>query len=199
MVASIINGNVVPVYPTYADLPISAPGGSLAVTYDTNTVYEFSSVTHLWEAVSGGGGGSGTVTSVGLSAPDIFDVTGSPVTTAGTLGLDLVVQPANTVFAGPVSGSPDIPAFRALTADDLPSVPSYTVNEFVLSPTDISNGFVTLSSAPANPTLTILTVIGGPMQQYTTDFSVSGDVLSWSGLFLDGVLISGDNLIVQFY
>lgn len=36
---------------------------------------------------SGGGGGSGSVTSVGISAPSIFSVSGSPVTSAGTLGL----------------------------------------------------------------------------------------------------------------
>jgi hypothetical protein len=36
---------------------------------------------------SGGGGGSGTVTSVGLTAPSIFTVSGSPVTTSGTLAL----------------------------------------------------------------------------------------------------------------
>jgi hypothetical protein len=36
---------------------------------------------------SGGGGGSGTVTSVGLTAPSIFNVGGSPVTTSGTLAL----------------------------------------------------------------------------------------------------------------
>jgi hypothetical protein len=34
-----------------------------------------------------GGGGSGTVTSVGLTAPSIFTVSGSPVTTSGTLAL----------------------------------------------------------------------------------------------------------------
>jgi hypothetical protein len=36
---------------------------------------------------SGGGGGTGTVTSVGLTAPSIFTVGGSPVTTSGTLAL----------------------------------------------------------------------------------------------------------------
>ena len=36
-----------------------------------------------------GGGGSGSVTSVGLSAPTGFSVTGSPVTGSGTLGLVL--------------------------------------------------------------------------------------------------------------
>ena len=37
-----------------------------------------------WADIAGGGG-SGTVTSVGLTAPDIFTVSGSPVTTSGTL------------------------------------------------------------------------------------------------------------------
>ena len=36
-------------------------------------------------AASGGGGGSGTVTSVGLSLPPFITVTGSPVSTSGTL------------------------------------------------------------------------------------------------------------------
>jgi hypothetical protein len=36
---------------------------------------------------SGGNGGTGTVTSVGLTAPSIFNVGGSPVTTSGTLAL----------------------------------------------------------------------------------------------------------------
>ena len=38
-------------------------------------------------STGGGGGGSGTVTSVGLSAPSLFTVSGSPVTTSGTLSL----------------------------------------------------------------------------------------------------------------
>ncbi len=35
----------------------------------------------------GGGGGSGTVTSVGMSVPSLLSVTGSPVTTSGTLAV----------------------------------------------------------------------------------------------------------------
>lgn len=37
----------------------------------------------------GGGGGTGTVTSVGLSVPTAFSVSGSPVTTAGTIAVSL--------------------------------------------------------------------------------------------------------------
>jgi hypothetical protein len=36
---------------------------------------------------TGGGGGSGTVTSVGLSMPSAFTVSSSPITTSGTIGV----------------------------------------------------------------------------------------------------------------
>lgn len=67
--------------------------------------------------------GSGTVTSVGLSAPVQFNVTGSPVTTSGTLALAWTNQSANTVLAGPSSGAA-APTFRALAAGDLPAISS---------------------------------------------------------------------------
>src|ERR1700675_4011956 len=41
---------------------------------------------HTWNVI-GGGGGAGTVTSVGFAAPTGFNVTNSPVTGAGTLTL----------------------------------------------------------------------------------------------------------------
>ena len=225
-------------------------------------------------AATGGGGG---VSSVGLSLPSIFTVTNSPVTSSGTLTATLNTQSANTVFAGPTTGSAASPTFRALVAADIPSLSatylalsggtisgsvavtgtisasnfsgsssgtntgdqtnitgnaatvttnanltgvvtsvgnntsiangaitnamlatSYNVDLFTLSGTDITNKFVTLSSAPDIAVDTILTVIDGPMQSYGSDFTVSGSQLSWSGLFLDGVLVSGDMLVVQF-
>ena len=75
-----------------------------------------------WAAVgTGGGGGSGTVTSVSLTLPSIFNVSGSPVTSSGTLSASLATQAANSVFAGPGSGSAASPTFRSLVNADLPS------------------------------------------------------------------------------
>ena len=76
-----------------------------------------------------GGGGSGTVTSVGLGADSgaILVVSGSPVTTSGTLQLQFNAEPANTVFAGPTSGPNATPTFRALVFADLPAIPSGTI------------------------------------------------------------------------
>lgn len=66
------------------------------------------------------GGGSGTVTSVGVSAPSgVFDVSGSPVTSAGTIAITFDNQTANTGFYGPDTGSPGAPAFRAMVAADI--------------------------------------------------------------------------------
>jgi hypothetical protein len=66
---------------------------------------------------------SGTVTSVGLALPaSVFNVSGSPVTTSGTLTGSFTTQTANTVFAGPASGAAATPTFRALVPADLPSL-----------------------------------------------------------------------------
>ena len=73
-----------------------------------------------WATVTGG-----TVTSVALSdasgAP-IYSISGSPVTTSGTLTFTLATQSANRVFAGPTTGSAAQPTFRALVAADIPSL-----------------------------------------------------------------------------
>lgn len=65
---------------------------------------------------------TGTVTSVALSAPSIFSVSGSPVTSSGTLALSLATQSANTGLMGPTSGGAATPTFRAFVSDDIPSL-----------------------------------------------------------------------------
>lgn len=65
---------------------------------------------------------TGSVTSVGLSLPNIFSVSGSPVTGAGTLTATLATQSANTVFAGPTSGGAATPGFRTLGESDIPTL-----------------------------------------------------------------------------
>ena len=95
--------------------------------------------------------GNGTVTSVGLSLPNIFSVSGSPVTSSGILTATLVNQTANTVFAGPSSGGPAAPTFRALIASDIPSLSgSYLTG---LSITGDATGSVTAPSTSLSVTL----------------------------------------------
>lgn len=66
--------------------------------------------------------GTGTVTSVALALPPFITVTGSPVTTSGTLTGTLATQTANTIFSGPATGIPAAPTFRALVAADIPLI-----------------------------------------------------------------------------
>jgi hypothetical protein len=70
----------------------------------------------------GGAGLGGTVTSVGLAVPSQFTVSGSPVTTAGTMTATWADTIANKVFAGPASGGAAKPRFRSLVSDDIPSL-----------------------------------------------------------------------------
>src|SRR5690606_36220519 len=75
----------------------------------------------LGPASGGGGGGSGTVTSVNNSnITGLATATGGPVTGSGTLGYTLDNQSANTIFAGPESGSASAPSFRLMSMLDIP-------------------------------------------------------------------------------
>jgi len=75
-----------------------------------------------WQEVASGLTG-GTVTSVGLALPATeFSVTGSPVTTAGTLTGAWVAQNPHWALLGPTSGGSAAPNFRAIIASDLPNL-----------------------------------------------------------------------------
>jgi hypothetical protein len=107
------------------------------------------------------------VTSVALSLPvSIFSVSGTPVTTTGTLTGTLATQTANTIFAGATSGGAATPAFRALVAADIPAVTTLTYTE-VSSTTTIS-AFSTASFTVAT-TMTTTPAAG----TYQVTFSAS--------------------------
>jgi hypothetical protein len=86
--------------------------------------------------------GVGSVTSVGLSLPDIFTVSGSPVTSSGTLSATLASQTQNYVFAAPGSGGNGSPTFRALVAADIPDL---SATYLALTGTQTASGTYTFS------------------------------------------------------
>lgn len=67
--------------------------------------------------------GTGTVTSVALSLPSELTVSGSPVTSSGTLSATWASQSTGRVFAAPAA-SAGTPSFRSLVAGDIPSISS---------------------------------------------------------------------------
>lgn len=99
-----------------AILPAQAThSGKALVTDGTNTA---------WTAL----GGSGTVTSVGLTAPAQFSVGSSPVTASGTIALSWANQAINVVLAGPASGGAGAPTFRSLVDADIPTISASKVS-----------------------------------------------------------------------
>jgi hypothetical protein len=98
-----------------ADLPANTTSQAGIVTTAPNDVAKFWRGDASWALPP-----QGTVTSVGLSAPSEITVSGSPIIGSGTLGLGWATETANHVFAGPATGAPDVPTFRALVAADLP-------------------------------------------------------------------------------
>ena len=76
------------------------------------------------------------------------------------------------------------------------------VRQFVLDSTAITNKYVDLPTAPTQPTQTTMEVIGGSIQEYNVDFTVTSDEagkrVSWAGLGLDGQVTAGDKLIIVY-
>jgi hypothetical protein len=131
--------------------PISSSGGTtpnISISQATTSTNGYLSSTD-WNTFNNKG--SGTVTSVALSLPSIFTVTGSPVTTTGTLTGSLNSQTANIVFAGPSTGSPATPTFRALVSSDIPAL-NYVTAVSGTSPISVTSGYtptVSISQASA--------------------------------------------------
>lgn len=68
-----------------------------------------------------------------------------------------------------------------------------------LTALEASNKEIVLLEAPTTPNKTQLDIIGGSSQEYSSDFIVVGNVLSWSGLQLDTTLNEGDRIRVQYF
>ena len=88
-----------------------------------NTYLEWSGSNFQWSTNP-----LGTVTSVGLALPAEFTISGSPVTTSGTLTGAWATQTGNYFFAAP-NGSPGVPSFRAIVAADIPTLNQNTTGQ----------------------------------------------------------------------
>lgn len=92
---------------------------------------------------------TGTVTSVAATVPAELSVSGSPITTSGTLAFSWANQSANLIFAGPSSGGAAAPAFRAAVIADLGFVKrgSGTLNFGAIAPNSSADLTLTVTGA----------------------------------------------------
>lgn len=132
--------------------------------------------------------GLGTVTSIDLTMPGIFAVTGNPVTTSGTLQVGLNAQTANTVFAGPSGGGAANPTFRSLVATDIPpSLGGTTFSSLTVTGTTGLQGDVTVGSDSAD-TLTVNALVGSSVLVDAASTYDLGDVTNtWANVYADNV------------
>lgn len=170
--------------------PLDGDLTALAALTGTNTLY-YRSAANTWSPVTIGTGLSfsggtltntdiGTVTSVALTAPAIFSVSGSPITSSGTLAISLATETANSVFSGPTTGSAATPTFRALVAADIPSLSSV-----YLTPAAAAAAY-----QPLNGNLTALAASSG-----TNDIFYRSGVNTWSTVAIGaGISFSGGTL-----
>lgn len=119
---------------------------------------------YIWDGDSWNPFGEGTVTSVALSLPSIFSVTGSPITTSGTLTATLASQPANTVFSSP-NGSAGAPSFRSLVAADIPNLDTSKITTGLLSVERGGTGAGTLTGVVIGNGISAMTSVAGTANQ----------------------------------
>jgi Chaperone of endosialidase len=71
---------------------------------------------------NGTGAWDTAVTSVAVTMPSIFNVSGCTITTSGTCAVSSATESANMGWMGPASGSAAAPTFRAFVGADIPAI-----------------------------------------------------------------------------
>jgi len=131
-----------------------------------------------WKIVSG----AGTVTSVAEVVPGEFTISGSPITSAGTLTIGKATQSATLFWGGPTSGGAAAqPTFRAVGITDLAFTQSVSANLAFAGPVSGAAGtasFRALIGAdlplPTSSTLGGIESFASVAHQWINAISVSG-------------------------
>ena len=169
---------------TDSNVQITSPANKDLLAYDSTLGY--------WKNNTFSGLGVGSVTSVALALPSIMSVSGSPVTSSGTLTGTLTTQSVNTLFAGPSSGAAATPTFRALVTADIPSLSyvssvSGTTGRITstggLTPIiDLTSGIATAGTTGSSSLIPVITIdTYGRVTSITTAANPQGTVTSVTG------------------
>lgn len=129
----------------------------------------------------------GTVTSVGINMPNqnIMTVGFSPVTTSGNIMLGFNSQAMNTMLMGPTSGANATPAFRTLTATDVPALAYLPITGGTVSGALVITGDLTINGTTTTVSSSTLTVADKNIELAkgsTTEAACSGGGITLHGL-----------------
>lgn len=138
-----------------ANRPAASIPGRMFYSTDTNVAYRDNGSSWDVAVANTGSSGTGTVTSVALMVPARQSVTGSPVTSSGTLAITDNTQNANLVFAGPSTGAAAAPTFRTLAPADLPVATTGALGAVKPDGTTITVTGGTISATAATPTIAV--------------------------------------------
>jgi len=179
-VAEILNKPTIPVnLDDLADVNAPTPTNGQVLTYNTTT--------SDWEAATPSGGGSGTVTSVGLTMPAptnaAFSVTGSPVTTTGTLAVG-----ANGTVDQYIDGTG---ALRTLPSTGGGGGQVFYFNGNVAQPSIGGNAYYELGiTANTGPAANFTRATTGVIARFITDVGSPNHVLIPAGVWTIDVYLS---------
>ena len=126
--------------------------------------------------------------SISLTAqPNVFTVTGSPITANGTFDLNFISTGAKTFLAGPLTGSA-LPSFRAIDKTDIPDLSATYLTAVSHNNTLTGNG---TSASP------LQVVTGGSVGSVnsvamtSTDFTISGSPITSTGTIVANLATTG--------
>jgi len=180
-VAEILNKPTIPVnLDDLADVNAPTPSNGQVLTYNTTS--------GDWEAATpSGGGGSGTVTSVGLTMPAptnaAFSVTGSPVSTSGTLAVG-----ANGTIDQYIDGTG---ALRTLPSTGGGGGQVFYFNGNVAQPSIGGNNYYQLGTAAGTgPAANFTASTTGAIARFITDVGSPNHVLIPAGVWTIDVYLS---------
>ena len=117
--------------------------------------------------------------------------------------LQVSYVPANytpTVITG-VTTTDQLGAHLKGIDDAISDVGHREVDRFVLTGTDLTNKYLTLSTQPKSPNRVDFRIKGAPTQDYGDDYVMSGTEplrVTWDGLGLDGSLVIGDKVRIVY-
>jgi len=197
-------------FPNFAAFPIATGSSRQAWDESGQKLYVDDPATTTWIDITAASGDISTVsdtntvnltkTGADLSADVVFQDTNSVNISNDASGLKADLKLSTTsAIAGNLKATVTIETDGIKT--EIPDK-LFRTDKITLVSGDITNKYVVLSLAPSDKPQTQLTVIGGPPQEYSVDYQVTTDNanrrLSWDSLGLDGILIAGDKLIVNY-